>query len=202
MAVIAGAAPWPATSPAAAGVSLGRCNPYGAETGGPQRVLGGLHGPGSAATPGMHLPAAVAQGEWACRQQAQLRCRMVCRCQHTGQVMPLCSWHDEVTFSGEMVAGTLRQVKSTIRVRGHYEEISRRQAGSCPRCLFPGVYASLYKDSQALAWELAQLAAAGLWRSEQAQRIRQRAADIGKAFDEANALGIVHNCPMTLVPVS
>lgn len=189
----------PSVSP---GISLGRCNPYGAETGGPKRVLGGLHGPGSAVTPDMGLPQNVEQGEWICAQPAQIRCRMICRCEHKGQVMALCSYHDEITYNGEMVAGTIRQVKSTIRIRGHYEEIQRRQSGSCPRCLFPGQYAALYKESQGLAWDLAILHAAGLWRTPDAQRLRARVEDIGRLFDRGIAAGVVHNCPLNLVPVS
>ena len=124
---------------------LGRCNPYGAETGGPKHVMGGLHGPNSARvdTPDVPgLPEAVVQGEWACHQPAQVRVRMVCRCGHTGAVMDLCSWHDEPGGHSEFVAGVTRWVSEPVRVRGHYEEISRRQAGACIRCLFPGEYAA------------------------------------------------------------
>ena len=125
----------------------GRCNPYGAETGGPRHVLGGLHGPASAATPGQGLPDNVAQGEWRCAQRAQVRCRMICACGHRGQVMELCSWHDETNYRGEYTAGKVRQVRETLRVHGHFEEIQKRQSDSCPRCMFPGEYASLYHTS-------------------------------------------------------
>jgi len=211
-----------------AGVALGRCNPYGAETGGPRRVLGGLYGPGSAATPGMDLPENVAQGEWLCAEPAVIRCRMICRCGHKGQVMALCSWHDETVISGELVAGTFRQVRATIRVRGHFEEIQRRQSGSCPRCLFPGEFAALQKETESWAWELALLHAADQWRSARAQEIRAKVETIGRRFDQARAVtcsgcqlpryvwdtsgcgghrlvdlaAAVHNCPMTLTPVS
>ncbi len=111
-------APAPARTPG--GLLLGRCNPYGAETGGPKRVLGGMYGPASAATPGMDLPENVAQGEWLCQQQAVVRARMTCQCQHKGQVMELCSWHDETVYSGEYTAGVIRQVKKTIRQRGAF----------------------------------------------------------------------------------
>lgn len=187
-------------------VNLGYCNPYGAETGGPQRVLGGLHGPASAATPGMGLPPAVAQGEWACANRAQIRCRMICACGHTGQVMALCSWHDETNYRGEMVAGTLRQVSETLRVRGHFEEIQRRQSDTCPRCILPSGdgydYAALYREHREWGNELGMLQAAGMWRSPRAAMIRQRLEDIGKEMDQGIALGRIHKCPLTLTPIS
>lgn len=187
---------------AAPAILTGRCNPYGAETGGPRHVLGGLHGPASAASPGMGLPEAVAQGEWRCDQPAVVRCRMTCACGHRGQEMQLCSWHDETAYSGEWVAGTLRQVKRTERVRGHYEEISRRQAGFCPRCGFPGEFAALYKEHAALSSHLGMLKQLGLVRSPDYVRSFQRIEAIGVLFDEAYQQGIVHRCPLTLIPVS
>ena len=183
-------------------VLLGRCNPYGAETGGPKRVLGGLYGPQSAQTPDLHLPENVAQGEWSCPRRAEVRCRMVCRCGHRGQVMELCSWGEETTYRGEMVAGVLRQVSETVRQRGHYEEIQRRQSGSCPKCLFPPPYAELMKEIQEWQAQLSGLYLAQQWRTPAAQQLRTRVDDAGKLMDQARAAGIIHNCPLTLVPVS
>ncbi len=219
-------APAPARTPG--GLLLGRCNPYGAETGGPKRVLGGMYGPASAATPGMDLPENVAQGEWLCQQQAVVRARMTCQCQHKGQVMELCSWHDETVYSGEYTAGVIRQVKKTIRQRGHFEEIQRRQSGSCPRCLFPGEFAQLQKETESWAYELALLHAAQMWNSARAQEIRSKVETIGKRFDARRAetcrgcripryvwdtsecgshrpvdlTTSIHNCPLTLQAVS
>jgi hypothetical protein len=186
-------------------VLLGRCNPYGAETGGPRHVMGGLHGPASAvlpdeAVPG--LPANVAAGEWVCRNQAVVRVRMVCRCSHAGSVMELCSWHDEETGHGEIVAGTYRWVKDIMRRPGHYEEISRRQSGACIRCLYPGEYAAWYHSLFAWQNELAMLRETGGWYSHRAAAVRQKIEDIVKTFDAGNADGTIHRCPMTLVPVS
>jgi hypothetical protein len=182
-----------------------RCDPYGAESGGPKRVLGGLHGPNSARVdtddmPG--LPQSVIEGEWACRQLAQVRVRMVCRCQHTGAIMELCSWHDEDVFSGEYVAGKMRRIRTTKRVHGHYEEISRRQAGACPRCLYPGGYADQYKALFAWQQELAMLRENRMWYSTRAQYCRGKIEDICGLFDAGNATGQIHRCPMTLEPVS
>jgi hypothetical protein len=183
----------------------GRCNPYGAESGGPKRVLGGLHGPDSARVdtddlPG--LPVAVQQGEWVCQQPAAVRVRMVCRHGHTGAIMSLCTWHDEPSYTSEMVAGVIRQVKGTIRVRGHLEEIQRRQAGACPRCLFPGEYAEWYKALFAWQQELAMLRDTGQWYSERAVYVRGKLEDICATFDAGNLDGTIHRCPMTLVAVS
>ena len=193
-------------SHAPGGLLLGRCNPYGAESGGPRRILGGLHGPASARLPDAPeyagLPQHIAEGEWPCTQPAQVRCRMICQCSHRGQVMALCSWHDEDNWRGEYVGGAFRQVRETVRVRGHYEEIGRRQSGSCPRCLFPGDYAALYKQVQAWQNELAVLFAAQQWRSRRAVEVRQAVEDAGAQFDLGRELGIIHNCPLTLVPVS
>lgn len=192
------------TAPA---VLLGRCNPYGAETGGPRRVMAGLHGPASAACapadlPG--LPENVQQGEWSCPQPAVVRVRMTCGCGHTGDVMNLCSWHDEVSWHGEMVAGTIRRVSSTVRVMGHFEMISRRQAGACIRCLYPGQYAEFYKALFRHQQELAQLRDTGQWESPRAAHKRTVIEDIVKQFDagQQSAGGPIHRCPMKLVPVS
>lgn len=189
------------TAPA---VLLGRCNPYGAETGGPRHVLGGMYGPRSARTEGMQLPEAVAQGEWVCDQPAVVRCRMVCEHGHTGQVMNLCSWHDDTVFHGEFVAGVTRQVSRTVRQHGHFEEIQKRQAGSCPRCLFPKPYDELAREVMTWQAKLTEYFVAGprLWQSANAQGLRQRVDDAGKLMDLARAQGIIHNCPLTLVPVS
>lgn len=186
----------------AATLLLERCDPYGAESGGPRHVMGGLHGPGSARTPDDTLPLNVQQGEWLCPQQAQVRVRMTCRCGHTGRVMALCSWHDEITQTAEIVAGQVRQVRGLVRVRGHYEEIQRRQAGACIRCLYPGRFAADYKSIEAWQGELAYLRDLGLWWSPQAVRARQKIEDIVAGFDEGNRTGEIHRCPMRLVPVS
>ena len=193
-----------------------RCNPYGAESGGPRRVLGGLYGPRSAeSAPDLDLPLNVTQGEWSCDVPAEVRCRMTCRCGHRGQVMELCSWHDTVSHTGRMVAGRFEAETVNGRSRGHFEEIQRRQAGSCPRCLYPDArqsgngtdYAALQKE-----WDAAGHVLQAMWEASGfnmrifhdpiAMSYQQRREDIGRAFDEARALGIVHNCPLELRQVS
>jgi len=186
---------------------LERCNPYGAETGGPQRVMAGLYGARSAATPDNTLPLNVQQGEWTCPQQAQVRVRMTCACGHTGRVMALCSWHDEIVEHAEMgPGGTTRKVRDLIRVRGHYEEIQRRQAGACVRCMYPAGagrdYAAAHKAIEAWQGELAYLNDMGAWHSAQARSARQKIEDLVATFDEGIARGLIHRCPMRLIPVS
>lgn len=190
----------------AATLLLERCNPYGAETGGPRVVMGGLHGPGSAATPGLDLPDNVAQGEWLCPQQAQVRVKMTCRCGHDGRVMALCSWHDEIVYHGEMAGGTTRRVSSVVRSHGHYEEIQRRQAGQCLRCAYPAGpgydFAADYKTIMAWQGELAYLRDIGAWYSRRAGEVQQKITDIVAGFDEGIARGQIHKCPLRLIQVS
>jgi hypothetical protein len=184
---------------------LGRCDPYGAESGGPKRVMGGLHGPASARldpSEALGLPQAVIEGEWACRWPAEVRVRMICQCGHQGEIMQLCSWHDEITYRGEMVAGTIRKISTKIRVHGHYEEIGRRQSGACIRCLFPGEYAEWYKALFAWQQELAMLRDTGQWYSVRGNYVRSKIEDICGTFDQGNADGTIHRCPMRLVSVS
>jgi hypothetical protein len=182
-----------------------RCDPYGAESGGPKRLLGGLHGPNSARidTDEMAgLPEAVVQGEHTCPNLAQVTVRMVCAHGHKGAEMELCSWHDEEYYHGEYVAGKIRRVKDVRRVHGHFEEIQRRQAGACPRCLFPGQYPEWYKALFARQQELALLMETGRWYTKEAEYQRQKIEDIVAEFDRGNASGEIHKCPMRLEPIS
>jgi hypothetical protein len=192
--------------PEAATLIGGRCNPYGAETGGPRHVLGGLYGPNSARTPGMGLPEAVEQGEWACEQPAAVRCRMWCQCGHKGQVMALCSWHDDTSITSEIVAGVTRKMVSPVRVRGHFEEIQRRQSGSCPACLWPPPYGELQREVQSWQAEMHAIYAAGGWNVGRAKErrvaLQTMVSDAGLLMDAAIAAGVIHNCPLTLRAVS
>lgn len=181
---------------------LGRCDPYGAETGGPRHVLGGLHGPRSAETPGAGLPDNVAQGEWLCTQPAAVRVMMTCRCGHYGKVMPLCSWHDEKVWSTEIVAGKPRRISRTVKVHGHYEEITKRMAGACPRCLYPKMHAEDHHSLLAWQEELAFLRDTRRERSPRADEVRGKIEEICARFDDGNRSGAIHRCPMTLIPVS
>ena len=148
------------------------------------------------------LPDNVAQGEWACKQPAVIRVKMECRCGHTGRVMALCSWHDEDYFHGEVVAGTTRRVRDSRRVHGHYEEISRRGAGACTRCLFPGEAPQWHRSIEAWQNELGYVMETRPHDSRRQNYIKQQIEALVVKFDEANASGAVHRCPMLLIAVS
>jgi hypothetical protein len=61
----------------------GRCNPFGHETGGPKRLLGGMYGPDHEG-----------DKKWFCENLATHRVRMVCKLYgHTGEPMDLCDDH-------------------------------------------------------------------------------------------------------------
>jgi hypothetical protein len=190
----------------APGVKLGRCNPYGAESGGPKHVLGGLYGAASARTPGQGLPENVEQGEWICGQPAQVRVRMVCGCGHSGPVMELCSYHDEPGGHSEVVGGTTRWVSETRRVHGHYEEIQKRQAGMCTRCVYPPWAAELAKAVQVWQAELTALYQMHQFNSPMARAIMAQVEQAGitmmEGSSETPAEGKIHRCPMTLEQVA
>lgn len=71
---------------AAGGVAvlMGRCNPFGHETGGPRRLLGGMYGPEHEG-----------RIKWECHNDAEVRVRMMCvgPARHRGQIMKLCRPH-------------------------------------------------------------------------------------------------------------
>lgn len=71
---------------AAAGVTvlMGRCNPFGHETGGPRHLAGGMFGPEHEG-----------RIKWECHLDAEVRARMVCLspARHRGQIMKLCRPH-------------------------------------------------------------------------------------------------------------
>lgn len=194
------------------GLIYGRCNPYGAESGGPKRLLGGLYGPNSARTdsPELQLPEAIEQGEWACDQVAAVRVRMTCTHGHTGQVMELCTTHPAVNLRAEFVAGSFRQVKEVISVPGHYEMIQKRQSGFCPPCGWPSNrgqvdYAALQKEWEANGQNLSALYYSPdprAWYGSLAEHLKRRREEIGALFEEGRKRGIIHNCPLTLVAVS
>jgi hypothetical protein len=61
----------------------GRCDPYGHESGGPKRLLGGMYGPDHEGPQ-----------KWFCENQATHRVRMVCKLYgHSGQVLEICDDH-------------------------------------------------------------------------------------------------------------
>lgn len=68
--------------PRSAGFVVGRCNPYGHESGGPKHLLGGMYG-----------PQFEGETKWFCENPATVRARMMCQYGHKGQEMKLCQPH-------------------------------------------------------------------------------------------------------------
>lgn len=72
----------PAAPPRSTAFAIGRCNPFGHETGGPQHLLGGMYG-----------PQFEGKTKWVCENPATVRARMMCAKGHKGQEMKLCLPH-------------------------------------------------------------------------------------------------------------
>lgn len=68
--------------PRSTGFSVGRCDPYGHESGGPRHLLGGMYG-----------PQFEGERKWFCENPATIRARMMCPYGHKGQEMKLCQAH-------------------------------------------------------------------------------------------------------------
>ena len=92
-----------------------RCNPFGHETGGPKRLLGGLYGPEHEGPQ-----------KWFCENPATHRVVMVCTTfGHRGQPMPLCDDHH-----GEIQrrqSGLCTRCAFPPEARGVQEEITNAQ---------------------------------------------------------------------------
>jgi hypothetical protein len=150
-----------------ANYNQGRCNPFGHETGGPKRLLGGMFGPDH-------------EGEkkWFCENPATHRVRMVCVVfGHTGEPMDLCDEHH----------GEIQRRQSALctrcafppEARGVQEEITSAQNN----------LQSLYVD-QRRAWDDPKCAAerrrieAGrvrmdeLWQSGRIQRVGMKLVEV------------------------
>lgn len=148
------------------GLLTGRCTVFGSDDAGPKHLVGGMYGPEHNGD--IH---------WHCEEPSIGRFRMVCRCQHRGQVMNVCADH----------AGP--------------EGISKRMAGMCPPCAFPPEAAELDFESRQLS---AQIGLLPPWESlgVTAVRLRGRIEDIKVRMDELKEQGIIHICPLELVGVS
>jgi hypothetical protein len=158
-----------------------RCNPYGHETGGPKRLLGGLYG-----------PEYEGDRKWHCDRKAEGRYRMICRCGHVGQAMPLCG------------PGLVRNATSGAEYRhpGHVAQIQQRAAGLCPRCAYPQNVVELAQLADRAQWEYQRLASVGLGLAPAAQRYRQAMEAARGRLDALRLVGVIHNCPLVLREVS
>src|ERR1700691_2813149 len=102
-------------APMSPAVITRRCDPYGAESGGPKRLLGGVYGPEYV---GPHM--------WNCERLADARYRMICRCGHRGQPM----W-----LRGPGLVNDEQGIPYFHP--GHVAEFSKRSSDLCPVCVFP-----------------------------------------------------------------
>lgn len=153
-----------------------RCDPYGAES--QIKLMGGMF---PESMRGRHM--------WFCERAASGRFRMVCRCQHHGVIFPLCGPGLVRAPGGEMVYHP-----------GHIAEISRRQAGTCPRCVWPPAAREAYEMDRAGQVALAD---AYLRQDRAAEaRAKRQMIDAGRRIDELMTQGLVHNCPLRLEEVS
>jgi hypothetical protein len=120
--------------------------------------------------------------------------------------MELCSWHDVRGGHSEMVAGTARWVPEVTRSHGHFEEIQKRQAGLCTRCVYPPWAAELAKAVQRWEAELTALYQMRQWHSPMASAIRHQVEQAGIAMMEGSSdipvEGKIHRCPMRLEQVA
>lgn len=167
----------PPRGPSAGGLIKQRCDPYGAES--QIRLMGGLYGENRL---GRHM--------WHCDREATAGTfRMVCRCGHRGVPMPLCG------------PGYVRGADGNwFPHQGHVAEISRRQAGACPKCIWPPEALPLHEAHKHYERELTT---AILTVNRQAEaRIKQAMLDNGKRLQELNDRGIIHRCPLRLQEVS
>jgi hypothetical protein len=153
-----------------------RCDPYGAET--RIKLMGGLY-------PEQYL----GRHMWHCPREAAGTYRMVCRCGHRGQPMPLCGPGYVQAPDGQWIPHP-----------GHVHEISRRQAGACPRCVWPPEARTLHEAHQHYERELH--AAMVTQNAAAANRIKQAMLDAGNKLQELNDRGIIHKCPLHLEEVS
>ena len=157
-----------------------RCDPYGAESGGPKRLLGGVYGPEYV---GPHM--------WNCERLADARYRMICRCGHRGQPMWLCG------------PGLVNDEQGIPYFHpGHVAEFSKRSSDLCPVCVFPPEARQWSEVAERSQSELVTLEQIGYVNSPQARSLRRQVADASARLDELNASGRIHKCHLTLTEIS
>jgi hypothetical protein len=145
------------------GLIAARCDPYGAESGGPKKLLGGLYGPEN-----------VGKIMWHCQNPAISRFKMVCRCGHKGQPMPLCG--------------------------SHRAEIGRRQSDLCPACAWPPEARALHETVEVCQRDIQTAFALG--RFQMMALLEAKAEAAGYRMNELSEQGVIHKCGLTLEEVS
>jgi hypothetical protein len=157
-----------------------RCDPYGRESGGPKRLLGGVYGP---EFEGNH--------KWGCERVAVGRYRMTCRCGHVGQVMPLCG------------PGLTKDPQGIDYFHpGHVAEFSKRASEMCPKCMFPPEARMWQEVADRSQSELVTLESISYIGSPQWRMLKAKVADASARLDELNASGRIHKCHLTLTEIS
>jgi hypothetical protein len=126
---------------------------------------------------------------WHCPRLAAGKFRMVCEHGHRGQPMPLCG------------PGVVRGPDGAAMFHpGHIHELARRQAGTCPACVWPPE-AIVFKEADTAAQtELGEAIMLGDRVAE--ARAKRKMIDAGAGLDELAARGVVHKCPLHLEGVS
>ena len=155
-----------------------RCDPYGRESGGPKRLQGGVYG-----------PEYEGNMKWGCERPSAGRYRMICRCGHKGQPMPLCG------------PGFVKDPQGYPYPHpGHVAEFQKRASELCPVCVYPPEARSLAATAEIAQMELASpLIFPG---SPQWRMLRRKLEDCTTRLDELNASGRIHKCPLTLTEIS
>jgi hypothetical protein len=157
-----------------------RCNPFGRETGGPKRLLGGVYGP---EYEGDH--------KWGCERVSSGRYRMECRCGHRGQPMELCG------------PGLTKDPQGIEYAHpGHVAEFSKRASDMCPVCLFPPEARMLQEIADTAQSELITLESISYIGSPQWRMLKRRVEEASTRLDELNASGRIHKCHLTLTEIS
>jgi len=168
-----------AASPIGLGIMRQRCDPYGRES--RIQLEGGIH-PESRAS-------ATALAIGFCPRPAEAVYRMICRCGHRGQRMPLCGPGLVQDARGEWYPHP-----------GHVASIQRRQAGLCPPCAHPPAARELEEAMQARMTDIARAQAAGLLVAR--AKLVDALDQLREQMTELAERGIVHRCPLVLIEVS
>jgi hypothetical protein len=134
--------------------------------------MGGMYGPEYAGRQAILRDGL--HGPAVCQRSADRRMRMICQYGHQGEVMDLCGWHAN--------------------------EIMRRMAECCTKCVWPEVARGV---NEAMEWIMREMAVAR--EREDTHRLRllgSQLDDQRHTMDELAARGIIRKVPMLLVEVS
>ena len=197
------------TSPAAAAVLVTRCDAFGAETGGPRHLLGGLYG-----------PEANGPKHWYCKNPMDGRYTMSCAHAHKGLPQNLC--HEHVYMIRKRMSGICPPCVSPPAAREITEAMQRVQAGAVPRLdalvTRGGTeldVATLSMQMESELWVLQERMnelQLGHAQPELARLVDKAVAQLGNTGDRGEQLlwdlngkiraGIIHRCHLRLTEIS